>query len=182
MVNFKQAKQKIILKKVLALSIGIPAIISTVVSLLRMIYFKLNDGSQLGEAISRPLKLIVLWAYENTQQYIGWFWSHSPTPDIRNLTELENIYFLGIYLLIFVGMAFWASGAKLANRLRQISQKIEDQIIEESIKGEVARSRKQMEKETVIPENSIFSQIHQLYLAPIIVGLIIALLVKLSGL
>lgn len=181
-MNFKQAKKKIILKRILGLFIGIPSLISTVVSLLRMIYFRLDDSSQLGEVISPPLKLIVLWAHENTQQYIGWFWSHSPTPDLRNLTDLENVYFLGIYLLIFVGMAFWASGTKLARRLRQISRKIENQIIEESIKGERARGREQIEKETVIPENSILSQIHQLYLAPIIVGLIIALLVKLSRL
>jgi hypothetical protein len=147
-----------------------------------MTYFRIDDGSQLGGIISRPLKAIFSWAYENTQQYIGWFWNHSPTPSLRNLTDPENGYFLGIYLLIFIGMAFWASGTKLAKRLRDINRKIEDQIIEESIKGERARTREQIEKETEIPTSSIFSQFHQLYLAPIIVGLVIALIVKIIGL
>jgi hypothetical protein len=181
-MNYKQAKQKIIVKRVVGLFVGTPALVSTVVSLLKMLYFRVDDGSQLGGIISRPLKILVSWAYENTQQYIGWFWRHSPTPDIANIWSPENGYFLAIYFLIFIGMAFWASGGKLANRLRDINKKIEDLVIEESIRGEKARSREQIQMETVIPSNSVFSQFHQLYLAPMIVGIILAALVKLMNL
>ncbi|WP_089724636.1 YniB family protein [Candidatus Thiosymbion oneisti] len=58
---------------------------------------------------------------------------------------------------------------------------MEDQIIEESVKGQKARTREQIERETEIPSSSIFSQFHQLYLAPIVVGIILALLLKLMG-
>ena len=181
-MNYKQAKQKIVVKRVVGIFIGIPALVSTVVSLLKMLYFRVGDGSQLGGMISRPLKMLVSWAYDNTQQYIGWFWQHSPTPDIANIRNPENGYFLVTYFLIFIGMAFWASGSRLADRLRDINKKIEDQIIEESIRGEKARSREQIQMETEIPSNSIFLQFHQLYLAPIIVGIILAILIKLMGL
>ena len=181
-MNYKQAKQKIVVKRVVGLFIGIPALVSTVVSLLKMLYFRVDDGTQIGGMISRPLKMLVSWAYDNTQQYIGWFWRHSPTPDIANIWNPENGYFLVTYFLIFVGMAFWASGGRLADRLRDINKKIEDQIIEESIRGEKARSREQIQMETEIPSNSIFLQFHQLYLAPIIVGIILAILIKLMGL
>ena len=147
-----------------------------------MLYFRVDDGTQLGGMIGRPLKMLVSWTYDNTQQYIGWFWRHSPTPDIANIWNPENGYFLVAYFLIFIGMAFWASGGRLADRLCDVNKKIEDQIIVESIRGEKARSREQMQKETEIPRHSIFLQFHQLYLAPIIVGIILAMLIKLLGL
>jgi hypothetical protein len=180
-MNFQEAKKKVVVKRIVGAAVGVTALISTAVSLLKMLYFRIDDGTQLGGAIARPLKSLVSWAYENTHQFVGWFWQYSPTPDQMHLGEQENAYFLVIYLLIFVGAAFFASGNKLADRLRRIRQKIEDQVIEESIKGRDARSREQIENETEIPESSIFSQFHQLYLAPILVGVVVALLLKLMG-
>jgi hypothetical protein len=180
-VNYQQAKQKVITRRVLGLIISVPTLISTVVSLLKLIYFRIDDGSLIGGVISRPLKAIVSWVYENTHQYIDWFWEYSPTPDLANILDPENGYFIAIYFLIFVGMAFFTLGNKLANRLRIINLRIEDQMIEESIEGSKARSREQIKREIEIPTNSIFSQFHQLYLAPIVAGLVIALLLKLMG-
>ena len=146
-----------------------------------MVYFRIDDGSQFGGIIARPFKALVSWVYENTYQFFGWFWEYSPTPDQMHLIKPENGHFFAIYLLFFIGVAFFASGNKLALRLSDINQKIEDQVIEESIKGQKARDREQIEKETEIPSSSIFSQFHQLYLAPIVVGIIVALLLKLMG-
>ena len=180
-MNFQEAQKKVFIKRVAGAAIGIPALISTVVSVLKMLYYRIDDGTQLGGAIARPLKSLVSWAYENTHQYNEWFWNYSPTPDHLNLAKSENAYFIGIYLLIFVGTALFASGNKLARRLSKLREKIEDQVIAESIKGEKARSREQIERESEIPEYSIFSQFHQLYLAPIVVALVAALLLKLMG-
>ncbi|HEB96787.1 MAG TPA: yfeABCD locus regulator [Sedimenticola thiotaurini] len=180
-MNYQQAKNKVVIKRILGAGIGVPAFISTVVSLLKMIYFRIDDGTELGGMIARPLKTLVSWAYENSHQFIGWFWEYSPTPDQMNLVKSGNGYFLFIYLLIFIGAAFFVSGNKLARRLQKINQKIENQFIEESIKGEEARSREEIERETEIPKSSIFSQFHQLYLAPIVVGLVVALLLKFMG-
>lgn len=145
-----------------------------------MVYFRLDDGTQLGGMIARPFKELVIVIYQKTQ-YLSFFWERSPAPNHTNFSEPHNFYFMIIYLLIFVGFAFYASGAKLASRLAEINEKIENQLIEESIKGNNARSREEIEKETDIPSNSIFSQFHEMYLAPVITALVGAALIKLIG-
>jgi len=94
----------------------------------------------------------------------------------------QNVYFLSIYFLIFVGLAFYASGGKLNRRLRKINQKIEDQLIAESIKGEGGRNRQQIEESVDIQSSTIFSQIHQLYIAPIVVAVVGGIFMKVAGL
>jgi len=179
-VNFKVAKTKILQKRVIGVAIAIPAIVSTVISFLKMLYFRLDDGSQLGGMIAKPFKNLVSWAYENSQ-FLNAFWELSPTPNHIDLSEGQNIYFIIIYISIFIGFAFYASAGKLSQRLASINEKIENQLIEESIKGENSRTREEIEQATVIPSNSIFSQFHQLYLAPIITAIIGAILIKFMG-
>jgi len=179
-VNFKDSKNKSIRKRVLGAAIIVPAITSSAVSFLKMVYFRLDDGTRLGSMIARPFKDLTSWIYQNTP-YLNFFWENSPVPDHLNLANMQNFYFLAIYLLIFIGFAFYASGAKLSSRLATINEKIENQLIEESIKGAGARSREDIERSTEIPSNSIFSQIHQLYLAPVVTGIIGAVLIKVIG-
>lgn len=179
-MNFKEAKSKAFNKKLLGAAIAVPSIISTVISFLKMAYFRLDDGSQLGGMIARPFKQLVSWIYENTQ-FLKLFWSNSPTPNHMDLPESDNVYFIIIYMLVFVGFAFYASGKKLSVRLAKINEKIENQLIEESIKGSAARSREEIERITEIPSSSIFKQLHQLYLAPVVTAVVGALLIKLLG-
>ncbi len=180
-MNITDAKKEIIIKRIIGALIGITGLISTIISLLKMLYFRIDVGTPLGGVIAKPFKLLIGWGYKNTQPFLSWFWHNSPVPDHLNLATSENAYFICIYILIFVGIALFTSGNKLARRLGKIREKIEDQIIEESMKGKNQRSFKQIESETEIPKTSIFSQFHQLYLAPIIVGLIVALLLKLMS-
>lgn len=179
-MNFKEAQRKAVSKKVIGVAIALPSIISTVVSLLKMLYFRLDDGTQMGSFIARPFKQFVSWAYENTQ-FLNIFWQHSPTPNQTNFPDTQNIYFIAIYILFFVGLAFVASGIKLSVRLAKINQKIEDQLIEESIKGTTGRSRTEIEESTDIPSSTIFSQLHQLYIAPVVTAVIGAVIIKLVG-
>ncbi len=161
--------------------ISVPAIISSVVSMLKMLYFRLDSGSQLSGMIARPFKALVSFIYENTQ-FLNVFWKISPTPNHLQISEIGNVYFIGIYFMVFVGFAFYSVGIKLSRRLDGIKEKIENQVIEESIKGNKARSREEIENSTEIPSTSIFSQVHQLYLAPIATGIIVAMLLKVLGL
>ncbi len=179
-MNFKGAKSKAFNKKFLGIAIAVPSIVSTIISSLNMIYVRLDDGSQLGRAIARPFKQLISLVYENTQ-FLNLFWSNSPIPNHMDLSEPDNVYFIIIYMLFFVGLAFYASGKKLSGRLAKINEKIENQLIEESIKGSAARSREEIEVATEIPSSSIFKQLHQLYVAPVITAVVGALLIKLLG-
>ncbi len=166
--------------RLIGITISVPTIISSVISMLKMIYFRLDNGSQLGGMIARPFQNLVSLVYEHTQ-FLNIFWKISPTPNHLQLSEIGNIYFIAIYLMVFVGAAFYSAGTKLSRRLDGIKEKIENQVLEESIKGEKARSREEIENSTKIPSNSIFSQFHQLYLAPIITGIIVTVLLKILG-
>ena len=125
--------------------ISVPAIISSVVSMLKMLYFRLDSGSQLSGMIARPFKALVSFIYENTQ-FLNVFWKISPTPNHLQISEIGNVYFIGIYFMVFVGFAFYSVGIKLSRRLDGIKEKIENQVIEESIKGNKARSREEIER------------------------------------
>lgn len=180
-MNYREAKAKSLSRKLIGAAIILPSITSTSISILKMFYYRLDDGTQFGAAISRPFKNLVFWVYDNTN-FLSVFWKYSPIPDQMNIKEPQNLYFLLIYLMIFLGIAFFSSGKKLARRISLINENIENQIIKESIKSNRARTRQQIEQETVIPTNSIFSQFHQLYLAPVVTAVIGAVLAKLLGL
>jgi len=179
-VNFKEAKSKAFNKKLLGAAIAVPSIISTAISFLKMVYFRLDHGSQLGGMIARPFKQLVSRVFENTQ-FLNIFWGNSPTPNHMDLPDPNNIYFIIIYIMVFVGFAFYASGKKLGARLAKINKKIENQVIEESIRGSAARTREDIERATEIPSSSIFKQLHQLYVAPVVTAVVGALLIKFLG-
>ena len=180
-MNFHEAKSKVWTYKIIGVLIALLAITSTIISMLKMLYFRLEDGTAMGAAIARPFKQLVSVVYENTQA-LALFWQRSPTPTLDELMSRQNVYFLSIYFLIFVGLAFYASGGKLNRRLRKINQKIEDQLIAESIKGEGGRNRQQIEESVDIQSSTIFSQIHQLYIAPIVVAVVGGIFMKVAGL
>lgn len=180
-MNFHEAKSKVWTYKIIGVLIALPAIISTIISMLKMLYFRLEDGTAMGAAIARPFKQLVSVVYENTQA-LALFWQRSPTPTLDELMSRQNFYFLVFYILVFVGLAFFTSGGKLNRRLRKINQKIEDQLIAESIKGDGGRNRQQIEESIDVQPSTIFSQFHQLYLAPIVVAVVGGIFMKVAGL
>lgn len=140
-------------------------------------YFRIDDGSKLGGIIAAPFKNIVSLIYENTQ-FLNVLWDYSPLPDHMNFSDINNVYFLFTYAVLFIGAALMASGRKLSRRISKIKEQIEDQIIKESLSGNIARSRQEIEDAVEIPNSSIFTQFQQLYIAPIITGVIATLIVK----
>lgn len=180
-MNFHEAKSKVWTYKVIGVLIALPAITSTIISMLKMLYFRLENGTAMGAAIARPFKQLVHVVYENTQA-LTLFWQRSPTPTLDELLSKQNFYFLAVYFLVFVGLAFFTSGGKLNRRLRMINQKIEDQLIAESIRGDGCRNRQQIEESIEVPSSTIFSQFHQLYLAPIVVAVVGGVFMKVAGL
>jgi hypothetical protein len=63
--------------------------------------------------------------------FLNFFWYNSPLPDFHHSL---NIGFWIIYILVFVGMALQASGARMAAR-RNFCARGEDQLILEQAKG-----------------------------------------------
>ncbi|CAB1261727.1 yfeABCD locus regulator [Vibrio cholerae] len=179
-MNFYEAKRKSILYRVVGFTIVVPCAISTVISFLKMIYFRLDDGSKFGSTFAAPFKNLVALIYQKTE-FLMFFWKNSPTPNHIHLAESDNIPFILIYLTIFVGLTFWGLGKQLSVRLKNIRKKIEDQMIEESVKGSVARTHSEIAETIFVPNSGMFSNIHKLYVAPIIVAVVGTILVKVLG-
>jgi len=176
-MSFAAARKRAYIKLAIGLLITTVSLASTIISLLKMFYFTLQDGDTLAGRLVALIKGGVSTAYEHTS-LLNPLWIHSPTPDFTHPTTVENVHFFIIYLMIFVGFAFIASAKKQFKRLRAIQEKIEDQVLEESLKGPGGRSREEIESSVKMPQSSIFSQAHSLYLAPIATTIIGAVVLK----
>ena len=180
-MTYEYAKKKVHYGRLIGGVVVIVAFLFTVISVLKLLYFGLDNGDALSSAIARPVKIFVYFIYENTQQ-LSFFWEYAPTPNIKIISAQSNLWFLLSYISLFVGAAIFGSANVLARRLKIIEKQIEDEIIKSSISGNRKRSREEIRNSVEIPSPKIFKRVHELYLAPLIIGLLLALLVKLLGL
>jgi hypothetical protein len=180
-MTYDEARKKILIRWLVGAPIFIVASLSSAISALKMFYFGLDNGDQLGSVIAQPIKRLVYLAYENTH-FIEFFWKHSPTPTPRELLTSSNIAFFIIYLCIFFGMALIGSARSLSALLAQIDKEIETELIRESVKGRTPRRLQEIQEQVSVPKPGGLSQFHTLYLAPIIVGVVVAVIAKFSGL
>jgi YniB-like protein len=180
-MTYDEAKKKILIKWLVGTPVVVGTSLSSAVSALKMFYFGLDSGDQLSRAIALPIKRLVYLIYENTH-CLEFFWKHSPTPTPKDFFANSNGAFLVIYLCIFFGMALVGSARSLSARLAGIDKEIEHELIRESIKGNAPRRRKEIQEQVSVPKSGWISQFHTLYLAPIVAGIVVAVIAKLSGL
>jgi hypothetical protein len=180
-MNYQEAKSKVRSYTIIGITIALPSTISTIISMLKMLFFRLDDGTTIGTIIAEPIKYLVLLINENTQA-LDFFWQQSPTPVLHTLINKQNLFFIAINILLFIGLAIFSAGRKLNRRLNKINQNIEEQLISESIKGCGGRNRRQLEEHIEISSSTIFPQFHQLYLAPVVVAVVSGVFLKLISL
>ncbi|MBF7071336.1 YniB family protein [Aliarcobacter butzleri] len=172
-MNYKQAKRKSYLKVIIGFILLLTGLISSIISILKMLYSNISDGSVFGELIGDIFKKLIYLIYTNTK-FLNFFWENCPTPNLNILIAKENMYFMFIYLLIFIGLAIYRTGLILATNLRNIDKRLENELIINNI-------RQKKEEESKINDSSTLSQLHQLYMAPLIVTVIGGILLKLLG-
>ena len=102
-------------------------------------------------------------------------------PNIKQPTAVTNLWFLCFYLGTFVGAAIIRSGNDLARRVRKIEKRIEDELIRASVRGAVVRTREQIQSTVEVARESIWKDIHTLYLAPVLVGIVLLVIGKVVG-
>ncbi|ELV7510467.1 hypothetical protein QMU95_003913 [Aeromonas veronii] len=174
-------KKKAFIEIMIGIFIFVPSCMSTIISFLKMFYFRLSDGSRFGDAIAAPFKSIVSYIYTNTTPWLDFFWNNSPTPDPHAISSSESISTFVIYGVIFIGMAFISSGKKKVIKILKINEAIDEQMLKESLEGRRQRPRSEIERTVDIPSEKFFTQFHTLYIAPIVTGIIIAILTKFVG-
>jgi hypothetical protein len=180
-MTYDQAKRKILINRLLGIPIIVIASLSSTISALKMFYFGLDSADPISSSITRVVKQLVYLAYDHTR-FLEFFWVHSPTPTPRELFSSSNLAVFIIYLGVFMGLSLTGSARALAFRLKEIDKAIENQLIMESIQGNAPRKRREIQKQTPISKEGWFSKFHSLYLAPIIVGLVVLVIAKITGL
>lgn len=179
-MTYQQAGWVAVIKRILGWVVFIPALLSTIVSVLNFLYQHSQKQEGLNAVMLDFVHVMIDMVKFNTH-FLDVFWFNSPEPALGQGFTGANIMFWVIYWLIFVGVALQASGARMSRQVRHIHEGIEDQLILEQMKGAEGHSREALEKRIVLPRHTIFLQFFPLYILPIIVAVIGYFILKLLG-
>ena len=164
-MTYQQAGRIAVVKRLAGWIIFIPAVISTLISVLKFMYE--HSEKQPGiNAVMLDFAHIMIDMMRFNTPFLNFFWYNSPLPDFQHQA---NIGFWVIFILIFVGLALQASGARMSRQARFLREGIQDQLILEQAKGADGLTKAQLEERIVVPRHTIFLQIFPLYILPVIV-------------
>lgn len=176
-MTYQQAGRIAILKRVAGWVVFIPALLSTLISLLGFMFKHSEKQPGINAVLLDFIHVIIDMIRFNTT-FLDFFWRHSPVPEFRGEA---NVGFWIIYILIFVGLALQASGARMWRQSRHIKEGIEDQLIIEQAKGSEGRTRQLLEEKIRVPNHTILLQIFPLYILPVVIALIGYFVLSLLG-
>lgn len=176
-MNYAAAKTEAATKRILGVVVLVVAMLFLLAGLMLFLYTSLDGGSPALSSLSLALKRFVYGVYERTQ-FLRPIWNHAPAPNPNDLTSKGTVGFLGFYVVAFLGASLVRSGNRLAQRLRSIDREIEDQAIRESIGGGRRRTRTEIQLQVNVPKQSVWKEVHTLYVAPLAVGIVLWLIGK----
>lgn len=164
-MTYQQAGRIAILKRILGWVIFIPALISTLISVLKFMYD--HSEKQPGiDAVMMDFAHVMIEMMRFNTPFLNFFWYNSPTP---NFQQGLNVMFWGIFVLVFIALALQDSGARMSRQAKFLREGVNDQMILEKAKGEEGMTREALEAKIKVPHNTIFLQIFPLYILPIVV-------------
>ncbi len=167
-MTYQQAGRVAVIKRIIGWIVFIPALLSTIISILGFAAAQVNAVSKgIGAVLADIVRLMIDVARFNTP-FLDGFWNGSPVPSLGTGMSSNNIGFYIIYFLIFVGMALNASGSRMSRQVTHIKEGLEDQMILERAKGEDGRTFEELEEGIVLPKITIFRQYFLLYILPVI--------------
>lgn len=180
-MTYQQAGRIAIIKRILGWVVFIPALLSTLISLLNFIYQHTEATKGINAVMMDFVHVMVDMVRFNTP-FLNLFWYNSPIPNVdKSVFSGSNLMFIIIYFLIFVGLALQASGARMSRQVRFIRERLEDQLILEHAKGDEGLTRHQLEQRITLPHHTIFLQYFPLYILPLVIAVVAYFVIKLLG-
>lgn len=164
-MTYQQAGYIAVVKRIAGWVVFIPATLSTLVSLLKFMYEHSREKTGIDGVIMDFAHMMIEVIRLNTP-FLNFFWDNSPLPDF---SHSPNIGFWLIYILIFIGIALQASGARMGRQVKFLREGIADQLILEQAKGAEGLTREQLTQRIVIPRHTLLVQYFPLYILPIVV-------------
>jgi hypothetical protein len=163
-MTYQQAGRIAVLKRIAGWVIFIPAVVSTLISVLKFMYD--HSEKQAGiNAVMLDFAHVMIDMIRFNTPFLNVFWYNSPVPDFKGSL---NILFWVIFVLVFVGLALQASGARMSRQVKFVREGVEDQMILEKAKGPEGLSRQQVESRIVVPHHTLLLQFFPLYVMPVI--------------
>ncbi|TCV99714.1 YniB family protein [Biostraticola tofi] len=179
-MTYQQAGRLAVIKRLAGWIIFIPALLSTLISLLKFIYQYSVPDKGINAVMADFFHVIIDMLRFNTS-FLNVFWYNSPEPDFKTSLFAGNMAFWLIFMLMFIGLALQSSGARMSRQVRHIREGVEDHMILEQAKGSNGQSRAEIENKIVMPRHTILLQIFPLYILPIIIAVIGYFAFKLLG-
>ncbi|HDU2390559.1 TPA: YniB family protein [Klebsiella pneumoniae] len=164
-MTYQQAGRIAVIKRILGWVIFIPSVLSTLISVLKFMY-EHSEKKPGIDAVMMDFAHVMIEMMRFNTPFLNFFWYNSPLPDFHHSL---NIGFWIIFILVFVGMALQASGARMARQAKFLREGIEDQLILEQAKGADRLTREQLAERIVVPRHTILVQYFPLYVLPVIV-------------
>ena len=180
-MSYSNALVIAMLKKSVGIVISLLSLLLMTVSLLKAYISQLMPSDVSQNTLAHLLNQIATLLARG-EGLTAWIWRQCPIPNLETIFVEENSIFLGLYLLIFVGIALYKSGKELSSQVREANKQIRLQLLKETMDEGKSSSREEVEEATRVAGSSLFQQIHHLYLAPVITAIIVTLIVKLIGL
>ena len=164
-MTYQQAGRIAVLKRILGWVVFIPAVISTLISVLKFM-FEHSEKQPGIDAVLLDFAHVMIEMIRFNTPFLNFFWYNSPQPDFHHSL---NIGFWIIFALVFVGLALQASGARMSRQAKFLREGVQDQMILEKAKGAEGLTQPQIEEKIVVPRHTIFVQFFPLYILPVIV-------------
>ncbi|WP_159564258.1 YniB family protein [Budvicia diplopodorum] len=167
-----QANVVALIKRIVGIVIFIPALVSTIISLLKYLVAPKEQVREMTAVVMDFINVMV----DIVRQYTGfceYFWVNSPLPNLSNWSSSCSLWFIVIFALIFVGLALQAAGARLTKRVYAIREGVIQRAALEGMNGAEGRGREELQALVSIPNTSIFAQFGLLYVSPVIWGVIV---------
>lgn len=172
-MNFEQACRTVRQKKIIGAIIILVFGLLTAVGFIKFIYIQASQGTVGGIDLLHPVKYLIAELYF-LPYFPRFIWSFSPTLDLENsLVSKDNLSFYFVYAMTFVGIAIYASGSRLNKEIKEILSEIRKEDIKRTARGEPPRPDIREDTSLPVKNESFFSQVNQLYIAPIVVAIIL---------
>ena len=142
-------------------------LVSIVVSVLKGFYFHF-DGVPILKDLSIIIKSIVYDLKEVTSPFLGFFWKNSPTPSMSELNSSSNKWFAFTYVLLFFG----AFLVRYARNIFKILKEVDRERFKNKLRGKPINDFESNEISVIVKDS-----FHSSYVAPLIVGLLIPVVI-----
>lgn len=179
-MDYQTARKRVALKRLSGMAVVLISAAFSLAGIFLFLYTSIDSAGNLLSGLNFSVKRMVYFVFDNTRMLLP-IWNNAPVPDPGNIFSRGTLGFLFWYLCVFVGASLIGSANKLSRRLNAIDRQIEDESIRESLAGGRKRSRTELEEQVIVPNQPLWQQVHTLYIAPLVVGIILWVIAKVMG-